>query len=154
MRVCVVSKATAQHFKRGTRLPSPQAQRLWEIHIQGRFLGAEWGRYRVHRDELIDSDGLVYTAGEIATLPFLHAQIAELRKQLDKARYADSMGELGFFELADALRGLLQDGAKLLTAVEKIPRRTSFQPRPCQDGRLEEQPSDPTVHNGVVPDHA
>lgn len=92
MRVCVVSKATAPHFKRGARLPSPQAQRLWEIHIQGRILGAEWGRYRVHCDELIDPDGLVYTAGEIATLPFLHAQIAELRKQLDKARYADSIG--------------------------------------------------------------
>jgi hypothetical protein len=103
---------------------------------------------------LIDPDGLVYTAGEIATLPFLHAQIAELRKQLDKARYADSIGELGFFELADALRGLLQDGVKLLAAVEKIPRRTSFQPQPSRDGRRDEQPSDPTVHKGVVADHA
>jgi hypothetical protein len=58
----------------------------------------------------IDPDGLVYKAGEIATLPFLHAQIAELRKQLDKARCTESLGHIGFFEVTDALRGVLEDG--------------------------------------------
>lgn len=154
MRVCDVKKATAQHYKRGTRRPPPPAKRLWELHVQGRILGPDWKGYRVHRNELVDPDGLVYTAGEIATIPFLHAQMAELRKQLDKARYADTLGELGFFDLTEALSALLKDGAKLLKAVEKIPRRTSFQSRPRQDGRLNELPGDPSIHTGVVSDHA
>ena len=145
MRVCVVSKATAQHFKRGSRPPSPQAERLWQLHTEGRILGAEWGRYRVHRDELIDPDGLVYKAGEIATLPFLHGQIAELRRQLDQARYSESIGELGFFDFSDALRGLLHDGTKLLRAVEKIPRRLPLQSRPRQDATAGGMSSNLTV---------
>jgi hypothetical protein len=68
----------------------------------------------VHRGEIVDRDGLVYTAGE-----------------------------LGFLEVSDVLRGLLEDGVKLLEAVEKIPRRTFCQPRPRQGSRLEEQLSDP-----------
>jgi hypothetical protein len=133
MRVCVVSKATAQHFKRGTRLPSPQAQRLWWLHLHGRILGPDWDGFRVHRNELVDPDGLVYSAGEIASIPILHAQLADLRKQLDKVRYAESLGDLGFFEVTEALRGLLQDGATLLKAVEKIPRRSTCESRPRQD---------------------
>jgi hypothetical protein len=135
MRVCLVGKATAQRYKRGTQPPSSQAECLWKLHIQGRILGPDWKGFRVHRGELVDPDGLVYTAGEIATIPLLHAQIAELRKQLDKARYAESLGELGFFEVTDALRGLLEDGAKLIKAVERIPRRTTFQPRPTLANR-------------------
>jgi hypothetical protein len=152
MRVCVVGKATAKHYKGGTRPPSPQAERLWQIHIQGRILGPDWSGFRVHRGELVDRDGLVYTTGEIATIPLLHAQIAELRKQVDKARYTESLGELGFFEVTDALRGLLEDGAKLIKAVEKIPRRTSFQLRPCQDGRRDELPCSRTADPGVESD--
>lgn len=152
MRVCVVGKATAKHYKRGKRLPSPQAARPWELHIQGRTLGADWDGFRVHRGELVDPDGLVYTAGEIATIPLLHAQIAELRKQLDKARYAESLGELGFFELSHALRLLLHDGTKLLTAVEKIPRRTPLRTR--QGSTRDKLQSSRTPDPGRVSDGA
>jgi hypothetical protein len=74
---------------------------------------------------LIDPDGLVYRAGEIASIPLLHAKIADLEKRLDQARYVESLGHLSFFEVTDALRGILEDGARLLRAVEKIPRRSS-----------------------------
>lgn len=150
VRVCVVSKATAQHFKRGTRLPSPQAQRLWWLHVHGRILGPDWDGFRVHRNELVDPDGLVYSAGEIASIPILHAQIADLRKQLDQVRYAESLGGLGFFEVTDALRGVLQDGAKLLKAIEKIPRRSSSEPRPRQDEVPEDRTVDPRVVSGLA----
>lgn len=152
MRVCLVSEATARHFKRGTRTPSPQSERLWQLHIDGRVLGPEWGRYRVYRDEMIDPDGLVYKAGEIASIPFLHAQIAELRKQLDKARYVETLGELGFFELTDSLRVVLEHGAKLLTAVEKIPRRKSAHDSPREPHRPPGKPSQKQPCYTVGPD--
>jgi hypothetical protein len=123
MRVCDVSKATAQHFKRGSRLPSPQAQKLWRLHREGRILGPEWSRFRVHKDALIDEAGNRFEVGEIASLALIHQQIAELRLQLDKRRYAEEVGELGFFELSESLQGLIQRGSELLKAVEKIPRR-------------------------------
>lgn len=129
MRVCLVSEATARHFKRGTRAPSPQAARLWSLHIEGRILGSEWERFKVHRGELVDADGLVYTVGEIATLPLLYSHIAELEKQLDKVRYLTDLGEIGFFEITENLSLLLQGGTKLLRAIEKIPRRSASRPR-------------------------
>ena len=122
-RVCEVSRATARHYKRGRRLPSPQAQKLWELHREGRILGLEWSRFRVHKDALIDESGNRFEVGEIASLALIHQQISELRLQLDKRRYAEEVGELGFFELSESLKGLIQRGSELLKAVEKIPRR-------------------------------
>jgi hypothetical protein len=123
MRVCVVSKATAQHFKRGSRPPSPQARRLWWLHLHGRILGSEWRRFRVYKNSLVDEAGNEYLEDEIASIPFLHQQIAELKVHIDKIRYANAVGELGFFDLANSLRKVLQEGKGLLDAVEKIPRR-------------------------------
>lgn len=124
MRVCVVSKATAQHFKRGSRPPSPQARRLWWLHLHGRILGSEWRRFGVHKNSLVDQAGNRYLEAEIASIPFLHQQIADLKVHIDKIRYADAVGELGFFELANSLRMVLEEGKGLLDAVEKIPRRS------------------------------
>jgi hypothetical protein len=149
MDVCAVKKATAQHYKRGTRVPCPPAKRLWNLHVQGRILGPDWKGYRVHRNELVDPDGLVYTAGEIATILFLHAQMAELRKQLDRARYVDSLSELGFFDLTEALSALLKDGAKLLKAIEKIPRPTPLHDRQHQNDRRD-KPRDVASEQSLV----
>jgi hypothetical protein len=123
MRVCVVEETTARHYKRGSRLPSPQAQRLWWLHIQGRVLGQEWRRFRVRGGSLVDEAGTAFQENEIATIPLLHQRVAELQVQLDKYRYEGAMGQLGVFELSDALRTFLNQGAKLLEAVEKVPRR-------------------------------
>lgn len=128
MRVCVVSRATAQHFKRGSRLPSPQAQRLWWLHIQGRILPLDWKRFRVRNDLLFDAAGNSYQEGEIAAIPFLRQQVSELKFQLDKRRYAEKLGDLGFFELPNLLRRVLHDSETLLAAIEKIPRRSPTDP--------------------------
>lgn len=127
MRVCVVSEATARHFKRGSRRPSPQAQRLWWLHLQGRVLGPEWRRFRVYKQSLVDDAGNQYFEDEIASIPFLHQQIAALKLQVDKIRYADAMSELGFFDLANALRKVLDDGQGLLDVLNNIPRRRAIE---------------------------
>ena len=124
MRVCVVSRATAKHFKRGSRSPSPQARSLWWLHLHGRILGPEWRRFRVQKNSLVDEFGNEYLEDEIASIPFLHQQIAELKVHIDKIRYAEAVGKLGFFDLADSLRKVIQEGKVFLEAVEKIPRRT------------------------------
>ena len=123
MRVCVVSRATAKHFKRGSRSPSPQARRLWWLHLHGRILGPEWRRFRVCKNALVDESGNEYLEDEIASIPLLHQQISNLRTHIDKIRYAEAVGELGFFDLANSLRKVLEEGREFLDAVEKIPRR-------------------------------
>jgi transcriptional regulator with XRE-family HTH domain len=123
MRVCVVSRATATHFKRGSRSPSPQAQRLWWLHLHGRILGPEWRRFRVCKNALVDEAGNEYLEDEIASIPLLHQQIANLKAHIDKIRYAEAVGELGFFDLTNSLRKVVQECNGLLTEVEKVPRR-------------------------------
>ena len=91
MRVCAVSRATAQHFKRGSRAPSPQATRLWWLHIQGRILGSEWQFLRVLQGVLVDEAGNSYAEGEIRTLPYLHQQVSELKRQLRMSATASGM---------------------------------------------------------------
>jgi hypothetical protein len=83
MRVCCVSEATARHYKRGTRLPSSQGQRLWWLHIQGRLLGRHWKFLRAHEDCLVDDAGNRFSEGEIRTLPFLHQKISMLERKLE-----------------------------------------------------------------------
>ena len=78
MRVCCVSDATARHYKRGTRLPCPQAHRLWWLHTPGRILGSSWKFLRAHEDCLFDDAGNRFSDGEIRTLPFMHQKISLL----------------------------------------------------------------------------
>jgi len=49
---CGVSLGSAEHYKTGRRQPSAQAMKLFELHRDGKVLGAAWHRFRVVNDEL------------------------------------------------------------------------------------------------------
>jgi len=129
MRVCLVSKATAQHYKRGTRLPSPQAHRLWWLHVQGRILGEEWHSFRVRGTVLINPDGHEFTEEEIRKVPFLYTKIAELERALDRIRFVGEVCELDFWDIERALRDVHNEGEKLKEVLERIPKRYKSESR-------------------------
>ena len=106
MRVCVVSRATAQHFKRGSRAPSPQASRLWWLHVQGRILGSAWRFLRCKGDALVDDADTSYTEGEIRTLPFLHQRLAALERDLSVIRRSSTFDASRISEVMDAAEAL------------------------------------------------
>ncbi len=130
MRVCCVSKATACHYKRGTRLPSPQAWRLWWLHTQGRILGSSWGFLRVHEDCLVDDAGNRYSEGEIQTLPLLHQKISMLERERELLESSNHASPRDIQELQYAL----SHAARAIDRVRSLFRKMEG-PREMTQGR-------------------
>ena len=62
---CLVSLETANKWKRGESMPSPQALKLFELHRDRRILGAGWDGWLVNKAELVDPEGNATTQGQL-----------------------------------------------------------------------------------------
>ncbi len=84
---CCVSHQTACLYKSGSRKPSKQALRLFELHRDGRVLGPEWREWSVIKDRLATPEGKEFTRGQLDA----HWLIVQLARELchDNPRATD-----------------------------------------------------------------
>lgn len=92
--VCGVSKVTANLWKRGERVPSQRAVRLFRLHAQGRVVPRSWDGWRFNdkTGELVSPEGWRFDAGRLRALEIL-CRNGELRRSNP--------------ELWDSVKGLL-----------------------------------------------
>ncbi|MBL8202439.1 MAG: hypothetical protein JNK40_15850 [Chromatiales bacterium] len=91
--VCGVSKVTACLWKKGRRVPSKRAVRLFRLHVQGQIVPRTWNGWRFHEKtgELVSPEGWTFHPGRIRALEIL-CRNGELRR-LDPALW-DSVKNL------------------------------------------------------------
>jgi hypothetical protein len=86
---CAVSLSTAASWKCGVAKPSRQALRLFELHRDGRVLGApEWLEWRVEGALLVDPEGNATSQGQ------LRAYAIAIRLFLEMARSGSKWSEV------------------------------------------------------------
>lgn len=83
---CKVHPNTAHQYKRGVRVPSSQARRLFLLHRDGRVLNDSWPGWRVQGDRLINPEGTATTQGQLRAYVLVYQLAAELARQDPDAR--------------------------------------------------------------------
>lgn len=71
---CGVSYNTASMWKRGERIPSRRAVRLFLIHSRGEVMPSSWKGWRFHEKtgELVSPDGAAFSPGRLVAYEFLN----------------------------------------------------------------------------------
>lgn len=62
---CCVSTAVASKYKEGVRSPSPAAQRLFALHLEGRVVPDEWQGFCFRGGQFWDPYGKAFTHGQL-----------------------------------------------------------------------------------------
>lgn len=95
--VCGVSKVTANLWKRGKRVPSKRAVRLFRLHVQGRVMPRSWDGwfFNEKNGEIVSPEGWCFDPGRLRALEIL-CRNGELRRSNP--------------ELWDSVKGLLGGG--------------------------------------------
>jgi len=83
---CRVHINAAYQYKRGERVPNPQARRLFLLHREGRVLGDAWAGWRVHADRIVDPEGNVTAQAQLRAYSFVYQLAAELVREHPAAR--------------------------------------------------------------------
>ena len=92
---CVVSKQTAYMNKRGYRLPSKQAAKLFLMHARGKALSSEWRDWSVKGGILVDPEGQETTQGQLRAYALVWQLASELsRKDPEAAKIFEAIQKL------------------------------------------------------------
>ena len=74
---CGVSVGTAEHYKAGRRKPPTPVLRLFRLYRDGKVLGNEWDRYKIHKSKLFGPDGRFVTEAQISHLAIVCQMLIE-----------------------------------------------------------------------------
>lgn len=95
---CCVEVETARRWKRAEASPSPQAQRLFELHRDWHVMSSPaWAGWRVKGDVLVDPEGNETTQGQLRAYSLVYQLARELMRDNEaaKARFQEIMREVG-----------------------------------------------------------
>ena len=82
-------------YKRGDRLPSKQAAKLFMLHASGRVLGSEWRDWSVKKNVLVDPEGNETTQELLRAYAMVWQLAGELsRKDPESAKIFKSIQKL------------------------------------------------------------
>lgn len=83
---CEVHPNTAYQYKRGDRIPSAQARRLFLLHRDGRVLNDTWAGWRINADRIVDPQGQITTQNHLRVYVLVYQLAAELARQVPGAQ--------------------------------------------------------------------
>lgn len=83
-RLCGVSPRTWRRYEHGETTIPPGLALLLKVCAGGALPtdSSSWAGWRMFRGELYSPEGLAFRPGDIRSMPYLHALVAELRAQL------------------------------------------------------------------------
>lgn len=93
-RMCGVSKATAQRWRRVGRAPAVYVLMLELLHRGPlELFSYEWADWAIRKGKLCNTDGHEYTPSEVWSIPVLHQRIAALEATIRELRAAAELHE-------------------------------------------------------------